>query len=793
MISRPYIFHDLPIKNEKELISKEERVMKKKQSIVTLIVMLIITILLGCTVFQGWGSKHTGSMKNIRTGLDLSGGVSITYEATDENPSSEDMSDTIYKLQQRVDQYSTEALVYQQGANRISIEIPGVTNANEILDELGKPGSLAFYDEEGNEVLSGSDVASAEGVANQNSTTGAHEYLVELSMTEEGKEKFAQATSENVGKQISIVYDGETVSSPVVNEAITGGKAQISGMSSIEEAKNLAAYIRIGSLSLELEEIYSNVVGAQLGEEALSTSVVAGIIGVLLVVLFMILIYRVSGLAAGWALIIFAMLDLTALNAFDLTLTLPGIAGVILTIGMAVDANVIIYTRMREELTAGRNTRQAIKAGFSKAFSAIFDGNITTLIAAAVLYFLGTGTIKGFATTLAMGVVLSMFTALVISRLLSYAFCGLGITDIKYYGTIKERKIKDFIGKKVITFGIAIILIISAPVGMMINKNSTGRSLNYSLDFIGGTATTVAFDKDMSLADLDKEVQPVVSEVTGDANIQFQKVTSSNNVIIKTRELSVDEREELNEKLIENFENLKAEDITAENISSTISGEMRNNATRAVVIAVIFMLLYIFIRFRDMRFASSAVIALLHDISIVLAFYVWSRFSVGSTFIAVMLTILGYSINATIVIFDRIREDQVVHRGSTQKVIVNSAITETLTRSMYSSFTTFITVFVLFIMGVPSVKEFSLPIIIGIVAGAYSSVCVTGPLWYIMKTKIGKVRIIDEDSPAPAEEGTEAGKDEASSDVKSAKTGKKAKKDRSQLQSTKPKKGNRRK
>ena len=766
--------------------------MKKRKSIITLVIMLIITVLLGYTVFQGWGSKHTGAMANIRTGLDLSGGVSITYETTEENPSSEDMSDTIYKLQQRVDQYSTEAQVYQQGTNRIAIEIPGVTDANEILEELGKPGSLAFYDEDGNEVLSGSDIASAEGVATQDSSTGAREYLVELSMTEEGTEKFAEATTENVGKQISIVYDGEVVSAPRVNEAITGGKAQISGMDSIEEAKNLAAYIRIGSLSLELEEIYSNVVGAQLGEEALSTSVVAGIIGVALVILFMILIFRVSGLAAGWALLIFALLDLLALNAFDVTLTLPGIAGVILTIGMAVDANVIIYTRTREELTLGHTVRQSIKAGFSKAFSAIFDGNITTLIAAVVLYFLGTGTIKGFATTLGMGVVISMFTALVISRLLSYAFCDLGIRDVKFYGTIKERKLKNFIGKKAITFAIAIILILSAPVGMIINNSSKGSPLNYSLDFIGGTATTVAFSEEMSLADLDEKVEPVVQEITGDANIQFQKVTSSNNVIIKTRELSVDERQQLDDALEEEF-GVTADDITAENISSTISGEMRSNAVRAVIIAVICMLLYIFVRFRDMRFASSAVIALLHDITIVLAFYVWFRYSVGSTFIAVMLTILGYSINATIVIFDRIREDQKVLRGSRTDLIVNSAITETLTRSLYSSFTTFITVFVLYIMGVPSVKEFSLPIIIGIIAGAFSSVCLTGPLWYLMKTKIGKGR--QEEKAMIAAENAAVAVDTEEADQKQSvsKAGKKEKASKNPLQSTKPKKGNRRK
>ena len=772
--------------------------MKKRQSIIVLLICAVLTVLLGYTAIKGWGPTGTGAMSNIRTGLDLSGGVSITYQAKEDNPSSEDMSDTIYKLEQRVQQYSNEALVYQQGTNRICIEIPGENDANAILSELGKPGSLTFQDEDGNVVLEGSDVEDAQGVSRTDSTTGQREYVVQLTMTSEGTTKFAEATEANLNKTISIVYDDETISAPTVNSAITGGTAEITGMSSLEEAKNLAASIRIGSLSLELEELYSNVVGAQLGQEALSTSVIAGTIGLLIVILFMILAYRISGLAAGWALAVFTFLDLICLNAFDITLTLPGIAGVILTIGMAVDANVIIYARTREELTAGRGLHGAIQAGFQKAFSAIFDGNITTLIAAAVLYALGTGSIRGFAITLAMGIVLSMFSALVVSRLLSYAFYGVGIRNVKFYGTIKDRKPMNFLGKKSLVFAISAIMILSAPVGMAIYHGNTGKALNYSLDFIGGTATTVDMGEKLSLTDLDEKVQPVVSQVTGDNNIQFQQITDSNQIIIKTRELDVDEREELNSALAENFENVDESTITAENISSTMSNEMRTNAMKAVIIAVICMLLYIWFRFRDIRFASSAVLALVHDIVIVFAFYVWSRFSIGSTFIAVMLTILGYSINATIVIFDRIRENLTIMKGESLKLIVNASITQTLTRSIYSSLTTFITIFVLYLMGVPSVKEFALPIIVGIVVGAYSSVCITGALWYIMKTKLGRHRYVEMEQTLEASAlkaadqagaaATAATGTKAQTPV-GASTKKYVKKDRSELQSTRRKKG----
>ena len=711
--------------------------MKKNQSIITLIVTLLVTVLLGFTVVAGWGPTGTGSMKNIRTGLDLSGGVSITYQAKESNPSSEDMQDTIGKLQKRVEQYSTEAQVYQQGSNRICIEIPGASDANAILQELGKPGSLLFQDPDGNTVLEGTDIADAQGVTQSDQTTNQREYVVDLTLNDSGKSKFAEATQANIGKSISIVYDGEVISAPTVQTAITDGKCQITGMESIDAARELASTIRIGALSLELEELYSNVVAAQLGQEALSTSVVAGLIGIILIVIFMICVYRVPGIAAGWSLILYTFLMLGALNAFDLTLTLPGIAGIILSIGMAVDANVIIYARIREEISAGRSVRNAILAGFQKAFSAILDGNVTTLIAAGILYFMGTGTIRGFSITLALGIVLSMISALLISRMLISALYGVGFKDEKFFGRQKERKIVNFVGKRKIFFILSAVLVVSAPAGMGVFQAKDGHTLNFSLEFIGGTSTTVTFPEDMSISQLDSDVQPVVQEVTGDANIMFQKVVDSEAVIIKTRELTVEERETLNQSLADNFGVDKAA-ITAENISSTMSDEMRSDAILAVIVAVIFMLLYIWFRFKDIRFASSAVLALVHDIVVVIAFYAWFRFSAGTTFIAVLLTILGYSINGTIVIFDRIRENLPIMRKDDLDVIVNTSITQTLTRTLYSSLTTFATIFVLYLMGVPAVKEFALPIIIGVVCGTYTSVCITGPLWYVLKTKLGK-------------------------------------------------------
>ena len=713
--------------------------MKKSKGIVSLVLIAALLGLLGFTCWQGFGSSHTGSARNINLGLDLAGGVSITYQAKDKNPSAEDMKDTIYKLQKRVEQYSTEASVYQEGDDRINIEIPGVSDANKVLEELGKPGSLVFQDADGNTVLEGTDVKNAEAQTQENSTTKNKEYVVALQLTKEGTTKFAEATAANVGKQISIIYDGQTISSPRVNQAIEGGEAVITGMSSYEEADNLAATIRIGGLSLELEELRSNVVAAQLGEEAISTSLMAGAIGLAIIFVFMCFVYLIPGLAAGLALLIYTGLILVLLNAFNITLTLPGIAGIILGIGMAVDANVIIFARVREEVTTGISVKTSLKNGFHKAMSAIVDGNVTTLIAAAILWFKGSGSVKGFAQTLALGIVVSMFTALVITRIIIFSLYAIGLRDVKFYAKKfkKERKVIDFLGKKAIFFAISIAVIAAGFVTMGVQSGKGEGALNYSLEFKGGTATTVTFDKDYSIKEIDSKIVPVVEDVTGDHNVQAQKVKDSNQIIIKTQTLNLDEREALNNALADKF-GVDTSTITAENISSTVSSEMRQDAIIAVIISAICMLIYIWFRFKDVRFASSAVLALLHDLLFVLTFYALARTSVGNTFIACMLTILGYSINATIVIFDRIREElRVMKRNDDLKALVNRSITYTLTRSIYTTFTTFVMVAVLYIMGVSSIKEFAAPLMVGIAGGGYSSVCITGALWYVMKTKIG--------------------------------------------------------
>ena len=716
-------------------------------------------------------AEGDGSASDVNLGLDLAGGVSITYQVVgEENPSSTDMQDTIAKLQKRVEGYSTEAIVYQEGANRINIEIPGVSDANAILQELGRPGALYFIsqtDSEGNQnyvqqsvrnedgtygyayvlnktidelledgsvMLQGTDVKDARaGTVNDKlGTVNA----VDLTMTDEGKEKFAQATQRafDKGETLAIYYDGAIISAPNVKAVITDGSAQISPMESFERAESLASTIRIGGLKLELEELHSKVVGAQLGVEAIDTSLKAGAIGLALVIVFMIAVYLIPGLASGIALLCYVALVILLLNGFDMTLTLSGVAGIILSIGMAVDANVIIFARIREELASGKTVRNAIKIGFDKALSAIIDGNITTLIAAGVLLLLGPGTVKGFAQTLALGIVLSMFTALVVTRYLLYAFYALGLKSEKLYGVGKETRALAIVSKKGIFFGVSLAVIAAGFIVMGVHKASSGDALNYSLEFKGGTATTVAFPEAMTLEKANAEVAPFIEEIAGGA-VQIQTVQDSNEVIFKTSTLNVEQREELNQMFVDKF-GVEENMITSETISSVISSEMKSDTVIAVVVAIIFMLLYIRIRFKDLRFGLSSIIALLHDVLVVLAFYAVARVSVSNTFVACMLTIVGYSINATIVIFDRIRENMatMTHKDDL-KDIVDKSVTQTMSRSIFTSLTTFIMVAVLYVLGVTSIRDFALPLMVGIVCGAYSSICLAGSLWYVFQQK----------------------------------------------------------
>ena len=458
----------------------------KNKNILMLFIIFIVTGLLFYTAYFGYGNGHILSYRNIEKGLDLSGGVYIVYEAKEETDASkvnlnesaidetvleedavldeslssetsstEDTSNTennenneslgeaswqdkmdsaVSMIQQRLDRKGwTEANVYQEGDKRIRVEIPGIDDVETAVNEIGQTAKLSFVDIAGNVVVKGEDVINAKKQA-YTDENGQSKIVVSLEFNQKGKEDFKKATEENIGNPIFIMLDDEIISAPTVNAVIPDGKAIIEGGFDVESAEELASLIRAGSLPFELEILEMNTIGATLGANALNTSILGGAVGIALVLIFMVLFYRAKGFAASLALFIYILLELIFLNGLNITLTLHGIAGIILSVGMAVDANVIIFERIREELAQGRTLKLAIDKGFSRAFPAILDSNITTLIAGGVLYWLGSGPIKGFAQTLMLGIVLSMFTALVITKIIVKAMVNAGIKSPKLYG-----------------------------------------------------------------------------------------------------------------------------------------------------------------------------------------------------------------------------------------------------------------------------------------------------------------------------------------------------------------------
>ena len=682
--------------------------------------IIIAAMAIGFTLIAIFGidENGSGSAKDINLGLDLAGGVSITYEIQEDNPTSQDVDDTIYKLQKRVEGKSTESQVYKAGDNRITVEIPGVTDANEILQELGTPGSLEFLDSDGytawangeeyTPLLTGSDVKGAQAYTDtsSSSSSSSSSFGVQLTFTDEGSTKFAEATKANLNKIIYIVYDGEVKSAPTVQSEITGGTASITNMESFESADTLATFVRIGSIPLTLQEVSSNIVGAQLGHDAITTSLYAAILGLVLLCVFMIAIYRIPGVVATIALWIYTTGVLILVSVYDLTLTLPGIAGIILGIGMAVDANVIIYTRIREEIAAGRAVESAITTGYSKALSAIVDGNVTTLISAAVLYIFGSGPIKGFATTLAVGIVASMFTALVITRVIMKLLYNFGFTDPKWYGKTVHKKTFNVLGIRKWCFIGSIVVIVAGFIGMGAFSAAGKKTLNYSLEFVGGTTTTFTFDKEYTQAEIENDMIPIIKTAANVTEVQQQKVQNSTKVSFKTKDLTLDQREAMENAVTAKYPVQDGTIVESDTISSSVSATTKRDAFVSVIIATVCMLIYIWFRFRDIRFAAAAVIALIHDVLIVMTFYALARVSVGTTFIACMLTIVGYSINGTIIIFDRIREKLKSANAKTDITeLVNSSITYTFTRNVNTTLTTLIMLVCLLIFGVASVKS----------------------------------------------------------------------------------------
>lgn len=702
--------------------------MKRKGSISLFVIILVLLSFLSFTAVEGLtvgGYRFKSFGEVINRGLDLQGGVSVVMEVQAEKLTQEELSSIKTLLDLRVNKIGvSETVSTTEGEKRVRIDIPGVYNSSDIVTNLQTTGELTFKDPEGNVILTGSDVQSASGMLDSNSQP-----VVSLILNEVGAEKFEKATTEFRGKQISINMDGEQLSNPMVNDVISGGQAVITGMSSVAEAQNLAGIINSGALPYPVKAIEVKTVGASLGAGVMGDVLTASIIGISLIVLFMLIKYRRPGFLASVALGFYVWLLLFVFYAIDATLSLSGIAGFLLTIGMAVDANVLIFERIREELAVTNDIPKAIKSGFSNAMSSIIDSNITTIIAGLVLYYIGSGAVKGFALTLMIGIVISMFSALVITRRLLWMGVSMGfLAKPEHFGVSSNpapKKKRDFIALA------KYWRVISAAIMAIGIFFTATQGLNLGLDFAGGTRLVMEIGQEFDKSEIDEIVK------TYDDKAQTQ-VVDNTQIEVRSQSLSTETIDELVEQIKEKYSLKEDSIITLDEIGASVGRELTEGGVKAVVIAAALMLVYISFRFKK-NYGFAAILALVHDIFFLIAIYAVARISVNTPFIAAVLTILGYSINDTIVVFDRVRENKKLHPGLSNKEIINLSLSESFSRSVGTLLTTLFTILSVAIF-VPQIRDFALPISIGVMVGGLSTFFVASPFWISLEDRAHKIK-----------------------------------------------------
>ncbi|WP_418680658.1 protein translocase subunit SecD [Agathobaculum sp.] len=690
----------------------------------------------------------------IRLGLDLVGGSRIVYEAEipdgyNQANLADDMNSVQKVIRQRLtDKGFTEATVTLTGDNRVTVEIPQITNPEEAVQTLGTTAQLTFTDADGKEWLTGSDIKKATygyGRPTGNEVTDVH--YVQVQFTSEGQKKFAEATGNIAARTdgtniMAIVMDNQVISSPSVSSQIDSDSCVISGSFTRDSASELADLINAGQIPFSLKQVELRSVGPQLGADAMRTSLIAGAIGIVLVMLFMLIVYRIPGLVASIALCFYMVIEALIFSLVRVNLSLPGIAGIILSIGMAVDANVIIFERVKEELKNGKTVKSAIDSGFKRAFTAILDSNITTLIACAVLFFLGTGTIVGFATTLGIGVIVSMFTALTVTHFLLNRMVDFRIRNPKAYG-LRDReagKQRFAILKNFKIFGgISALLVVTGLVALILLP--FGKNLfNLSIDFAGGTEMEFNMHTEVT-QDVQTEVSGLFKDATG---VDASSVTSSGDgnedVLIRSTSITSEQRAAVIDKMLEKYSLADTDILNNNDVSASIGSDLQRSAVICSVLAIVLMMLYITFRF-EMTSGMAAVCCLMHDLLIMLSVYVWLQIPLDSNFIAAALTILGYSINASIIVFDRVRENLRTARREDFASVAERSVWQTMGRTINTTLTTLFTIGMVFILGVPSLKQFTLPLIVGILAGGWSSVLLSCSLWNVFRKKFRKKRI----------------------------------------------------
>lgn len=714
----------------------------KLKKILAVLVIAVLVFGWFVTLFGIGDQSKDDAIKSVKDalkyGLDINGGVYVVMEAqTDKTGDQlkELMDQTRAVIDNRVNQMGVaEASVTIEGTNRIRVEMPGVENADEAIQAIGKTAKLYFVLADNSIVLDGSNVKDA-----QIATDGGH-YKILLEFDSEGAALFEEGTRKAVNgevtstidgmsnNEIAIVLDNEIVVHPEVREVISGGNCEMTGNYSKEEATMTAALIRGGALPVELVEVQSSVQTATIGAHALDKSIVAGAIGLAIVFLLMIIFYGMLGFVADIALLLYVIMFLWSMVAFDVVLTLPGIAALILSIGMAVDANVIIFARIKEEICAGKSIRVAVDAGFKNALSTVLDAQITTLIAAVVLYEVGTTSVKGFALTLMIGIIISIFTAVVITQLfISLLANSPKFAKNKYFGVNEDGTPKQMLNK---TFSFIkhrkIFYIVSVSIIVIGLLWSVIFGMNYGIDFTGGTTIQVDLGKQVAIEDVEKtlkdyELDPQII-YAGEGNTQ---------VVIKTiKSLDNAGRNEVINTLEQAYGITEDDVLASEQFGPSVGDELKVNALKAVIIASIGMLIYIIFRFKSWKYGLSAVAGVVHDVLIVIAFYAIFGFTVNNPFIAAILTLVGYSINDTIVIFDRIRENKAIYTRDNNEVNIDRSINQTLNRTIMTSLTTLVVMVPLCIMVSSSIREFIIPLMVGVIVGCCSSIFICSPLYY---------------------------------------------------------------
>lgn len=721
-------------------------------------VILLLAVLL-FSVFFGLdlGIFRIESLEEgITLGLDLVGGSEITYEAVvpenmDPIALKQDMESVQSMLRQRLNSLGyTEATVVLNGDRAVTVSIPNVNDPEQAVQLLGTTAVISFQNYLGETIITGEDIQSATAAYLPTGTGGVYQYCVSLQLTPAGQEKFRDGTKAVAGysdesiRWIAVVLDEEVISAPSVSAeyAQTGIDTdtpiiQLTSQDTAEYATYLANLINSGSLPFELTDTKLQAVGASLGERSLQTALLAGVIGIALVMLYMLIFYRIPGLVADLSLLLYIGLFCVIMSAFELNLSLPGIAGIILTIGMAVDANVVIYERIREELISGKTLRSAVDAGFKRALSAILDSNVTTMIAGFVLLWQGTGTILGFAKTLLIGVVLSMVCMLVFPRWILKAFASLRKYQPFLYGLPRRRMEADslekrlpFVKRRKLWFGLSALLCATAIVSLILLPFGSS-PFRLDLDFVGGVVMEYDIGRTVD-GKTSEEIADMVQEKVGVRPSGVVKAGNTGYIAsISVQELSTEERAAVTEGLKELYGSVTLESSSF--VSASVGKDITRSAVVASLLAAVLILVYITLRF-ELRSGLAAVICLLHDLLVMLSCYVIFRIPLNMNFIAASLTIIGYSINATIVIFDRIREN-VKKTGGNELFanVVDRSITQSLRRSLGTTFTTMMPVIFLLILGVDSIQNFALPILVGVISGCYSSTCVAGPLWDLLK------------------------------------------------------------